>query len=408
MWSLLVSMVLGVGKGPEPARPPSPYIGAEAGDGLVLLSDLGPWAELHDRAEGEDEVTSVEGNRRWLGPKADLMVVDPGRGVIVDAAPHAEVVARVGERFEVVGAGRRCEVEVVSGDRAILWFTHQLVEMDYPGKEPLSVTYRGPGLRGRTQRPVDASTEVITTATLERDMNYSPVRWRALRVKAVRGMCPIDGLAASLSGSVGETGRLVEVVGADGDKTLAHALRPEFRKNKWIAKITGEYRAELASHGPAGVGCQQDARKKAPPGQLDEGHFGLRTRVFESEGGSMLALAHVGDPRSLCDPSNAAIVYRKDGAKWRQVRELWGGPVRPVRPEVVVKDLGSGRVWLAAWRIGPMYAQGWNLVVTGLDKPGTGVRWGGLPEADGDLCRYDNSPWELSSMCVFEETSETE
>ena len=405
MWGLVLFMVMGVAKGPEGVGPPLPFLGSGTGDGLVLLSDLGTWYEWNERPEGEDEVTPVDANRSWLGPKSELFAVDAGRGMIVDVAPHPEVAAVAGARLEVVGAKERCEVEVVSGVKAILWFTHHLSEMVEPGDEPLSVVYRGPRLRVPPRRKTNESTEVVTAETLERDASFSPVRWTALRVKAVSGSCPLDGVAVARDGA---DPRLVEVVGRDGDNALADALRPAFRANKWIAKLTKEYRAELAKFGVAGVGCQYGEDKKTPPKHLDEGHFGLRTRVFEPEGGDAFALAYVGDPLRNCDPSNAAIVYRKDKAKWRQARELWGGPVKALLPELVVKDQKSGRLWFVGWPVSPSNVKGWELIVTGLDKPGAGTRWGDWPDAAAHWCNYESSPWEAASMCVFEEPTETE
>jgi len=116
----------------------------------------------------------------------------------------------------------------------------------------------------------------------------------------------------------------------------------------------------------------------------------------------------VGDPLRNCDPSNAAIVYRKDKAKWRQARELWGGPVNPVSIELAVKDRATGRIWLAGWQALPRISEGWKFIVTGLDKPGAGTRWGDWPDASAHWCNYEHSPWEAASMCVFEDPAETE
>lgn len=404
MWSLLLVVMSLGGKGPEPVKPPSPFLGNGAGDGLVLLSNVGIWTEWNEQPEGEDEVTPADANRRWLGPKPELFAVDAVRGIIVDVAPHPEIQAVAGARLEVLGAGRRCEVEVVSGVRAILWFSDQLNEMAEASDEPLGVVYRGPGSRVPTRRKANELTEVVTAATLQRDPGFSPVRWRALRVKTLTGACPLDGVAVELA-AAGE-GRLVEVAWRDGDKALADALRPAFRANKWIAKLTAEYRAELGRFGVAGVGCQYGDEKKTPPRHLDEGHFGLRTRLFEPKSGEVFALAYVGDPLSYCDPANAAIVYRKDKTKWRQARELWGGGVKPFMLEVAVEDRSSGRVWLAGWPSVPSNNKGWDFLVTGLGQPGAGARWGDWPDVSAHWCNYESSRWEAASMCVFEDPPE--
>lgn len=406
MWGIwLTAWVLGGGEGPGD-RPPLPFLGDGGDGGLVLLSQLGTWYEWDEKAEGADDVTPEEANRRWLGGESEVVAVDPRRGFVVDAAPHTEVKAVAGARLEVVGAATRCEVEVVGGVRAMLWFSSQLSEMGEPGDEPLASAYRGPGLRvGRAEakRAIGAQTELITAATLERDPMFAPVRWRAQRVKRVAGECPLEGV-------VGPVGQLVEVVGTPGGAALADALRKGFRANRWVKKLTAEYRKELAAHGASGVGCESGDDKKAPPRELDEGHFGLRTVVYAPEGASALALAYVGNPEAYCDPSNAAIVYRQDGARWRQVRELWGGAVKAVRPEVVVAERAagraSGRVWLLGWWSVPGVVRGWDLVVTGLDKPGAGASWGDWPDPAAHFCNYGASIWEFSSMCVFEEPAD--
>ncbi len=373
----------GAAAAPRDERP-LPWLGFGKDGGLIVDDRAAnpDWPKGMESVDDYYELLATS-TRRWLGPKAKVVAVDsrPEKSFYLEAAPTPGKDARVGKRFEVIGAEGACTIEVVTGMRAVLRFTDQFSDDD-----PVSVVYRGPGERVPPRRPIAEGATVITPAELTTSYQDDTPRLVGVHARVVEGTCPPDGVVAA-------PGQLVRVAVRDGEAALAAAVRKNFRANKYIVGLEKEFREDLATHGAKHFSCVDGA----VPEHLDAFKSGMRTRVVEPPGQPALLVAQTGT-ESACDPARAAIVYRKHGEGWVHARDLWGSGTSALRFDVVVHDAASKHTWVA----GPPLrngSDGWEWSITALDVGGLGRTLGGWPDYAAHYCNYDETVWEFAAVC---------
>lgn len=386
---------------PAPADPPRlerplAYLGYGPERGVVVLD---AHRETVDVWGDEQEAACRALGERWVGPDATLASVEtrPAEAFVLHRAPMPAAdqkrwAGMLGRRYELIGPdGATCQVEAVALVRTVMWFNHQV---SAAWEDPQTAVYAGPNERSappprRAPEPGAPGPEVITADKLELAVVAEPPMWSGVEVRAIDGTCPLEGIA-------GAPGQLVPVARGAADPADREAVRRAFRGRASVKALERDFHKAVAEHGAEAVQCP--AGRGRTPKHLDELTAGLELVTIDPEGPKPLLIAITGDSASACDPSRAAVIFKRSGKRWAPLRDFWGQQTASIHLRVLARDTRTGDLWVAG-RPEHGVAGGWVWTVTALSRAGLGRTIGAVPDFGGHRCNYDVTEWEFAHPC---------